>query len=148
MASYQRDFEAYAAIVLGPFILLWKLFKLVRRLWRNETRVTTHHAFKSPEWERKWRRLRYDFVKFAKQNNAYYCHARGCQEGPFQVDHIKPKSLYPHLSLAWPNLQILCGSRTVGGCNQTKSNTDCIDWRPDRFKRLVERNRKMIHKWP
>lgn len=42
-----------------------------------------------------------------------------------QVDHIKPKSLYPDLALEPSNLQILCGP-----CNKGKSNKDITDFRP------------------
>lgn len=41
------------------------------------------------------------------------------------MDHIKPRSKYPHLELVFNNLQILCKN-----CNQGKSNIDETDWRP------------------
>jgi 5-methylcytosine-specific restriction endonuclease McrA len=41
-----------------------------------------------------------------------------------QVDHIKPRSLYPELELDINNLQILCKS-----CNIKKSNKNEIDYR-------------------
>ncbi|WP_232796123.1 HNH endonuclease [Citrobacter rodentium] len=40
------------------------------------------------------------------------------------VDHIKPRSLYPHLALDLSNLQIMCNE-----CNVSKSNKDEIKWR-------------------
>lgn len=42
-----------------------------------------------------------------------------------QVDHIKPKSRFPHLAMTFNNLQVLC--RT---CNILKSNNECTDYRP------------------
>jgi len=42
------------------------------------------------------------------------------------VDHIKPRSKYPELSLTFSNLQILCED-----CNFGKSNIDQTDWRPE-----------------
>ena len=40
------------------------------------------------------------------------------------VDHIKPRSKYPHLALDLTNLQILCKA-----CNIGKSNKHTDDWR-------------------
>lgn len=40
------------------------------------------------------------------------------------VDHIKPRKLYPNLALDIKNLQVLCGS-----CNHGKGNWDETDWR-------------------
>jgi 5-methylcytosine-specific restriction endonuclease McrA len=40
------------------------------------------------------------------------------------VDHIKPKSRYPHLALKFDNLQVLCET-----CNIEKSNIDETDYR-------------------
>lgn len=42
------------------------------------------------------------------------------------VDHIKPRSKYPHLEYEMSNLQILCKN-----CNMEKSNLDETDYRPD-----------------
>lgn len=41
------------------------------------------------------------------------------------VDHVKPRKLFPHLALDVDNLQILCDA-----CNHGKSNWDQTDWRP------------------
>jgi 5-methylcytosine-specific restriction endonuclease McrA len=40
------------------------------------------------------------------------------------VDHIKPRKLFPHLALDLNNLQILCSP-----CNHGKGNWDQTDWR-------------------
>lgn len=40
------------------------------------------------------------------------------------VDHIKPRSKFPHLELTATNLQVLCEE-----CNMGKSNRDDTDWR-------------------
>lgn len=39
------------------------------------------------------------------------------------VDHIKPRSLYPHLALDIANLQIMCNE-----CNVSKGNRDEVAW--------------------
>lgn len=40
------------------------------------------------------------------------------------VDHIKPRNLFPELALDVNNLQILCAE-----CNHGKGNWDMTDWR-------------------
>lgn len=72
---------------------------------------------------RAWRTLRYRAI--VKHGNK--CQA--CGSGPEQgrvinVDHIKPRKLYPELALALTNLQILCDL-----CNAGKGNWDQTDWR-------------------
>jgi 5-methylcytosine-specific restriction endonuclease McrA len=51
--------------------------------------------------------------------------------GVMHVDHIKPRSKYPHLALRESNLQVLCEA-----CNLGKGNWDETDWRP--LKRLFK----------
>ena len=41
------------------------------------------------------------------------------------VDHIKPRSSYPELSLEFDNLQVLCA-----GCNLEKGGEGETDYRP------------------
>lgn len=45
-------------------------------------------------------------------------------DGIMHVDHIKPRSKYPELSLEFDNMQVLCES-----CNQEKSNWHDTDYR-------------------
>jgi len=40
------------------------------------------------------------------------------------VDHIKPRKLFPELSLCFDNLQVLCGR-----CNKAKGNKHTTDYR-------------------
>jgi 5-methylcytosine-specific restriction endonuclease McrA len=40
------------------------------------------------------------------------------------VDHIKPRRLFPELALVLKNLQVLCAE-----CNHGKGNWDQTDWR-------------------
>ncbi len=70
-----------------------------------------------------WFDVRYRAIKL---------HGRCCQccgttaspSNPIQVDHIKPRSKYPHLALDISNLQILCRD-----CNLGKRAWDETDWR-------------------
>jgi 5-methylcytosine-specific restriction endonuclease McrA len=69
-------------------------------------------------WE--WLKLRYEVLK------TYGAVCMLCQDtGHIVVDHIKPRSKYPDLSLEFDNLQVLCRS-----CNRGKSNDDETDFRP------------------
>lgn len=70
-----------------------------------------------------WRKLRYQALKLYGAKCA--CCGRTAKHGcVMHVDHIKPRSKYPHLALEITNLQILCDE-----CNVSKSNTDDIQWR-------------------
>lgn len=61
----------------------------------------------------------------------YECKCMMCGRSPkfhrvvIHVDHIKPRSKFPHLSLDFNNLQLLCAA-----CNLGKSNKYETDWRP------------------
>lgn len=72
-----------------------------------------------------WRELRYATIK-RYGPVCQCCGATAKTSGePIQVDHIKPRSLFPELAMDPENLQVLCAP-----CNQGKSNTDFTDWRP------------------
>lgn len=69
---------------------------------------------------REWAELRYKtLVKYGK-----VCQCCGADKVVLHVDHIKPRSKYPHLELDIDNLQVLCET-----CNVGKSNKDVTDWR-------------------
>lgn len=71
-----------------------------------------------------WRELRYATIK-RYGPICMCCGATAKTSGePIQVDHIKPRSLFPELALDPENTQVMCGP-----CNQGKSNKDFTDWR-------------------
>lgn len=71
-----------------------------------------------------WRKVRYEALKL--HGGSCQCCGRKPQEcGPLHVDHIKPRSRYPHLELELSNLQVLCKD-----CNFGKGAWDQTDWRP------------------
>jgi 5-methylcytosine-specific restriction endonuclease McrA len=81
--------------------------------------VTTDAFLESYEW----RRLRMEAIK------KYGARCQCCGATPadgikINVDHIKPRKLFPHLALSLDNLQCLCGP-----CNHGKGNWDMTDWR-------------------
>lgn len=67
-----------------------------------------------------WRDLRFRILK----EQGRLCRCCKATNGPFHVDHIKPRSLFPDLALVADNLQVLCGP-----CNMGKSNKDQTDFR-------------------
>ncbi len=72
----------------------------------------------------KWQRLRYD-VLLASNGCCSLCGRSTRTHGvTLEVDHIKPRSRFPNLSLDKTNLQVLCFD-----CNRGKSNRDTTDWR-------------------
>lgn len=69
-------------------------------------------------WE--WKELRFKVLK----KYGAKCMLCGVTE-QIVVDHIKPRSKFPKLQLAFDNMQVLCDS-----CNKGKSNKDFTDFRP------------------
>lgn len=70
-----------------------------------------------------WRKLRMEALK--KYGPKCVCCGATPQTGAvMNVDHIKPRKLWPSLALDISNLQILCHE-----CNHGKGNWDQTDWR-------------------
>lgn len=70
-----------------------------------------------------WRKLRMEALK--KYGPKCMCCGATPQTGAvMNVDHIKPRKLWPSLALDIGNLQILCHE-----CNHGKGNWDQTDWR-------------------
>lgn len=79
----------------------------------------------------KWRRVRADALH--RWGKAPCC----CCNNPFNgkqkhVDHIMPRSKYPHLALKVSNLQVMCDD-----CNLGKGNRWEVDWRSPEMKRRM-----------
>lgn len=70
-----------------------------------------------------WRKLRMEALK--KYGTKCQCCGASPQTGAvLNVDHIKPRKLFPELAMDINNLQILCHE-----CNHGKGNWDQTDWR-------------------
>lgn len=72
---------------------------------------------------REWRTIRYMALNHYG-NTCMACGISPKQGAIIHVDHIKPRSVFPELSLDFSNLQILCED-----CNIGKSNKSKTDWR-------------------
>lgn len=75
-----------------------------------------------------WFRVRYEVLKRAN-GCCELCGQSKADGAIIQVDHIKPRSLYPELELDPNNMQVLCKP-----CNLGKSNKDSSDWRKPALK--------------
>lgn len=72
-----------------------------------------------------WRRVRMEALK--KYGRICQCCGASPATGAvMNVDHIKPRRIFPQLALDLDNLQVLCHE-----CNHGKGNWDMTDWRPD-----------------
>lgn len=71
-----------------------------------------------------WRQLR--MVVLKKRGARCECCGASPMDGQtvINVDHVKPRKLFPKLALEESNLQVLCGP-----CNHGKGNWDQTDWR-------------------
>jgi 5-methylcytosine-specific restriction endonuclease McrA len=88
--------------------------------------------YESSEW------LDVRYRAMARSNRSCrLCGCHGYPGNPLQVDHIKPRSLFPELELDLHNLQVLCKS-----CNTGKSNRDSTDWRWKASDELISLMRK------
>jgi hypothetical protein len=134
-----RDDRLLAEVCKGR----WKLPDVVVRLeplWIDWPRLADYadpshdlkRVFKGPKKKKRrgdfyrspeWLRARYEALKkYGRQ-----CAVCGATPGgavKMHVDHIKPRSRFPHLELSIDNLQVLCAA-----CNLGKGNSDEIDWR-------------------
>lgn len=72
-----------------------------------------------------WRRLRMATLR-RYGPKCMCCGATPATGAVMNVDHIKPRRLFPHLALDENNLQVLCHE-----CNHGKGNWDHTDWRPE-----------------
>lgn len=70
-----------------------------------------------------WRRVRMEALK-KYGPVCQCCGATPATGAVMNVDHIKPRKMFPHLALDVDNLQILCHE-----CNHGKGNFDMTDWR-------------------
>ena len=71
-----------------------------------------------------WRQLRMKVL--TKRGNRCECCGASPRDGAtvINIDHIKPRRLFPELALVESNLQVLCSA-----CNHGKGNWDQTDWR-------------------
>ena len=99
-----------------------------RKKWKAASRKPDDGFYKSEPW----RELRFVALKHADGCCALCGRSNRLHGVVLHVDHIKPRSRFPHLSLVASNLQVLCED-----CNLGKSNRDTTDWRADNVVQIV-----------
>lgn len=97
---------------------LVKKFHTTKKI-NNIPTVATNDFLQSYEW----RKLRMQALKLHGAK-CQCCGATPAMGAVMNVDHIKPRKLFPNLALELSNLQVLCGE-----CNHGKGNWDMTDWR-------------------
>lgn len=108
-----------------------------KRSLRRERLASSGYVLTHPEVKKKpvdvkggaflstyeWRKVRMMALK--KYGARCQCCGASPKDGAvMNVDHIKPRKLFPNLALDLDNLQILCHE-----CNHGKGNWDKTDWR-------------------
>jgi 5-methylcytosine-specific restriction endonuclease McrA len=99
-----------------------------RKKWKAASRKPDDGFYKSEAW----RELRFVALKRADGCCALCGRSNRLHGVVLHVDHIKPRSRFPHLSLVASNLQVLCED-----CNLGKGNRDTTDWRADNVVQIV-----------
>lgn len=87
-----------------------------------------------------WRKLRMEALK-KHGARCQCCGASPATGAVMNVDHIKPRRIFPELALSLDNLQVLCHE-----CNHGKGNWDMTDWRVD--KEYLESNNNYFVQLP
>jgi 5-methylcytosine-specific restriction endonuclease McrA len=103
---------------------IWQAQKKARKKFkkrgRNRIASPTSDRFYLSE---DWRKLRY--LALRNTDGKCQCCGASAKDGVrIHVDHIKPRSRFPHLQLRLDNLQVLCDD-----CNIGKGAWDETDWR-------------------
>ena len=104
--------------------------------FRLDLEPTFYKEFKE-YWD--WKSVRADVI------NEWIANGGGCpgcgkppgRRRTLHVDHISPRSIYPHLRYLKSNLQVLCSR-----CNQVKHDYDGDDWDEEILRR--EKNKKRL----
>lgn len=79
-----------------------------------------------------WRRVRMEALK-KYGARCQCCGASPADGAVMNVDHIKPRKLFPQLALDVNNLQVLCHE-----CNHGKGNWDMTDWRKAKHEDQID----------
>lgn len=83
-----------------------------RETWKYKKTLSSPEFYKS----RAWLSMRKRVLKFYGRK----CMKCATIHGAIQIDHIKPRSIYPQLSLDFNNLQVLCRDCNFDKGTQTK----------------------------
>lgn len=102
-----------------------KTYIVSNQQYKYEKNSEQHLFYASDDFLKsyEWRKVRMEAIK-KYGAKCQCCGATPLQGAVINVDHIKPRKLYPELALTLSNLQVLCHE-----CNHGKGNWDMTDWR-------------------
>lgn len=132
MSKYDNDWswndkESGQPVEKKAFKHKVKLTKAQRKKKKREVKNNLYRNALPRDFysSKEWRKIRYKVLR--KYSGECMCCGRSKKLHGIviHVDHVKPRSKYPHLALDFKNLQLLCED-----CNLGKSNIDETDWRP------------------
>ena len=134
-AFYRNPLVKLAGFVLG---CAWGLVRLAQWTWeRFRPRPALHLSYAGEAAvdprdadafyrSRSYQRWRTDVLADQREKFTYnFCVLCFSRAGPFEPDHIDPRSTHPERALVRENGQVLCHD-----CNRGKSNRYAEDWRP------------------
>lgn len=108
-----------------PEILTSKQEQWTNKLLDTISKYGEYQAIPTSEKDSLLKHYKTDIIKKAladeTHNKCAYCECFPGEAGNIEVEHFKPKSLYPELAYAWENLLPSCRK-----CNQSKRDTDTV----------------------
>jgi 5-methylcytosine-specific restriction endonuclease McrA len=124
--SYRKWVEKNLSIIgaaLGKVVDKKQKQKINKKLLNGNRKSPDKIVSKDFLMTYEWRKLRMEALKLHGAK-CQCCGASPSTGAVLNVDHIKPRKLFPHLALDIENLQVLCAE-----CNHGKGNWDQTDWR-------------------
>lgn len=118
--KFNREIQKFEAIIGREFINL----KMRVPGSTNFTPSLAHRIIKAMNYKDVREKVYPRIARFLELKTCVYCNANftisaSDGNGYYELDHWKPKTLYPYLSTSFYNLQPCCSS-----CNRRKSNDD------------------------
>lgn len=106
-----------------PSILVQNKYKWTEELKKNIDKYGDYEKIPLSIKNAMWVHYRHHDIKeklFASSHQkCAFCEAKPAESGNIEVEHFKPKSLYPELAFEWDNFLPVCRK-----CNDSKSNHD------------------------
>lgn len=106
-----------------PSILVQNKYKWTEELKNNIAKYGDYEKIPLSIKNAMWVHYRHHDIKeklFASSHQkCAFCEAKPAESGNIEVEHFKPKSLYPELAFEWDNFLPVCRK-----CNDSKSNHD------------------------
>lgn len=102
-------------------------FTIVKEIKKTKTPSTGFASSNAFLQTYEWRKVRMEALK-KYGARCQCCGATPATGAIMNVDHIKPRKIFPELALSVDNLQVLCHE-----CNHGKGNWDMTDWRTNKY---------------